>query len=364
MSVNSKVYLTHCGSSTPIGTRSGMSAAMYQAGISRYAKHPYMLDPRGKTFPYCRAQYLDDRSTVIERMFFLSVRALEELPDLTGIPLILCLPEFRPGITQDLEFQIIKRIQRFFPQLKNQITFVRGDHASGMIALEQACQWIQSGETDCCVVGGVDSYFSHLTIHWLEEQEWIHNEVVSNGFTPGEAASFLMLSNSKQTEKENWTPLAELTGIATAKEKNPYFTEEVCTAKALREVIEAVSSSSPSSLQVYCDLNGDRERANEFGFLLPQLSQLFPEELEVEIPSTSWGDLGAATAPAMISLALASAQRGLPHAEEALFWCSSLGQDRGAAHLKLLNVQERKDHFNIQERKDRCGVRKRRDQWG
>lgn len=75
--MNDALFITHMGAATPIGTRIGQSAAMYHAGISRYASHPNLPDRGHQPLPFCHAQYLDENLMIVERLAFLMIRVLQ-----------------------------------------------------------------------------------------------------------------------------------------------------------------------------------------------------------------------------------------------------------------------------------------------
>ena len=84
---------------------------------------------------------------------------------------------------------------------------------------------------------------------------------------------------------------------------------------------------------IYCDINGERYRSEEWGFVcmrLPTIARDFGYELSAD----SWGDLGAASGPVFCNLALQAWARGYARGPRALVWCGSESGLRGAVVLE------------------------------
>ena len=85
---------------------------------------------------------------------------------------------------------------------------------------------------------------------------------------------------------------------------------------------------------VICDINGERYRGEEWGFVCLRLSRFFDDPTAYWSPADSWGDVGAASGPLFAMLAMQAAARGYAKGPHTLLWASSEGGLRAAAVLE------------------------------
>lgn len=90
-----------------------------------------------------------------------------------------------------------------------------------------------------------------------------------------------------------------------------------------------------------CDINGERYRGEEWGFVCLRLSQYFDDPTAYDSPADCWGDMGAASGPLFIMLACQAIARGYAKGPRALLWTSSEGGLRGAAVIETLGKNMR-----------------------
>jgi hypothetical protein len=105
----------------------------------------------------------------------------------------------------------------------------------------------------------------------------------------------------------------------------------------LTEVIKRVLAPLPahtSITQVFCDLNGERHRSDEWGFTVPRIAGRLKDPGMLSAPSVVWGDCGAVNGLLLLALAAAAGQRDGVAAAHALVWTSSDGAERAAAVLR------------------------------
>ena len=132
-------------------------------------------------------------------------------------------------------------------------------------------------------------------------------------------------------------PLATLNGVGLAQETllrdsetgsfGRGMTEAVLGATAgLRLPHEAIDT-------LYSDINGERYRNEEWGFVCLRLSQYFDDPTAYRSPAECWGDMGAASGPLLAMLVCQAYERGYSQGPRAMLWASSEGGRRGAAVL-------------------------------
>ena len=84
---------------------------------------------------------------------------------------------------------------------------------------------------------------------------------------------------------------------------------------------------------LYCDINGERYRSEEWGFVAMNTASLW-KSLDYEAPSACWGDVGAAFGTLAGVLALQSYARGYARGPRALVMAGSESGLRGAMLLQ------------------------------
>src|SRR5262249_53154256 len=147
---------------------------------------------------------------------------------------------------------------------------------AGIMAMERACGILREGRADACLVGGAESYLDPDTIAWLDRSGLLRSEKNPWGFTPGEAAGFVLLGSPALVERLSLRSLGAVLGGATRTE--PSASQgggAVCTGEGLAEALRAALSqgADPNAVVdglVY-DFNGQPRRGEELGFAATRL---------------------------------------------------------------------------------------------
>jgi 3-oxoacyl-[acyl-carrier-protein] synthase-1 len=224
------------------------------------------------------------------------------------------------------------------PIIISEVNVSTQGHAAGLAALAAATEQIQQGEIEACLVGGVESYFHPDTLEWLDENRQLAGVVSRSAFVPGEGAGWFLLMTEQASIRLGVVPLARLLAVAIGRETQLIKTSDICLGVGLTTVVQsAIRRLSPNSGRinaVTCDINGERYRGEEWGFVCLRLSQYFDDPTAYDSPADCWGDLGAASAPLFAMLACQAAARGYAKGPRSLLWASSEGGLRGAAVLE------------------------------
>jgi hypothetical protein len=176
-------------------------------------------------------------------------------------------------------------------------------------------------------------------VEWLEEQRLLKCSTNRNGFTPGEAACFCLLC-SEQTAKQYQLPIkARIIRAAIARE--PYLPgSEIPTAgKGITTAIATVLQSLPENAQVaetFCTLKGLRHEVEEFSFSIVKTGQKIQQPGVYTTLISNWGDIGAASAPALICYAAEKKELGFAEAGHHLIFTMSPGGSRSAALIQTI----------------------------
>jgi 3-oxoacyl-[acyl-carrier-protein] synthase-1 len=130
--------------------------------------------------------------------------------------------------------------------------------------------------------------------------------------------------------------MANVLSVATGRETKLTKTEDICLGEGLTQTVqEAVceQGTEQSITDIICDVNGERYRSEEWGFVCLRLPQYFDDPTAYRSPADSWGDMGAASGPLFAMLACQSADRGYCKGPRTLLWTSSESGLRAAAVL-------------------------------
>jgi 3-oxoacyl-[acyl-carrier-protein] synthase-1 len=345
----SDIQIVGLGASTPVGRDAWSSAAAVRAGISGFAGHPYMIDTAGEPMRVAYAPWLDIAVTGLERLEALLFPAIDEAlrPVTDGgtktptVALSLGLPSARPGLPRELDSTLKRSInERYRGRFMAVATFSSG-HAAGLLALNAARKKLLEGSFDACVVAGVDSYISPETLEWLEENDQLHGAGPFNnawGFIPGEGAGAALLMRGDVVCALGLSSFASVRSVGLGNERNRIKTETVCIGEGLTQAFHAALGDLPEGTQVtdvYCDMNGEPYRADEYGFACLRTKEFLGSASDFVSPADCWGDVSAAVGPLCMSLAVIAAQKAYANGRLALVWASSESGERGGALLEM-----------------------------
>ena len=348
---NNQVCIVGIGARTPVGLSAASSAAAVRAAISAIGEHLWFIDKAGEKMCVARDAKIAPELGGVERFYELAKPALLEalLPliqsstfnTILSLPLFLGLPELRPGLPNQLDEELASRLDQVIETGKLNITtttFSYG-HSAGLIAMEEASRQIRQGQVEFCLIGGVDSYLEAETLEWLDDEGQLMSGANRSGFPPGESSGFCLLASREAADRNRLTVLADVVGVATTIEKNRIKTETICTGDGLSAAFSAITSKLKLPVEkinaIYCDMNGERYRTEEFVFTALRQQAAFVDVHDITHPADCWGDIGAASGPLFTCLAVASSQRGYAKGPRSFIWTSSEGGQRSCALLHL-----------------------------
>jgi 3-oxoacyl-[acyl-carrier-protein] synthase I len=337
------------GASTPVGRDVWSSAAAVRAGVCGFSEHPFMVDSAGEPMRIARAPWLDVALDGAERQEQLLTPVINEAlrfptfaraPSSVRMGLVLAMSPSRPGRSQNLAADLLDRLTAHDPgRFKSMQVFEVG-HAGGHLALHAAASAFASNALDTCVVCGIDSYLAPETLEWVDACDQLHGGGPLNnawGFVPGEAAGALLVGTPEFVHETGVEPLAELVGQGIGKEAQLIKTDAVCRGEGLtqafREALEGLTFGETVH-NVYCDLNGEPYRADEYGFTALRTGQYFRAPSDFVAPADCWGDVGAAGVPLHFALAMISHRKRYSKGPISLVWASSESGERGAALVR------------------------------
>lgn len=336
-----RFHVLSFGACTAIGETASASLAAARAGQCGFHEHPFMTDTAGEPMRVARVRRLPCGLQGADRYMALLRPALDQalavLPPGCPVPLALALPPPRPGRPQTLARQMLDCIERHDGGRLQPIACFESGHAAALQALATVCDGLGQGRFGWCLVAGVDSYLAPETLEWLEAQEQLHGGGPQNnpwGFIPGEAAAVMLVVNVDLRARSPAPVHAEVLTVGLGQESRLIRTDTVCTGEGLTHAFRQALQALPPGGRVdnvFCDMNGEPYRADEYGFAALRTREHFQDPTAFVAPADCWGDVGAAGAVLHIGMAAHCCARGYGGGPLSLVWASSEGGERGAA---------------------------------
>ena len=330
------------GARTPVGLTAESAAAAIRAGVSRLGDHPFLVDGAGEMVRVARDARLDPLLLGASRMAPIALSAVSEslakLPaaELGPLALLLVLPETRPGFSDQDAAEVTRGLVAALPPAISRVEVVGRGHAGGLQALAAARQRVER-DAGAVVIVGVDSYLDPRTLEWLESDRRLASADTRAGFTPGEAAGALIVASEALRRRIGAAPLARIRGAASASESQTIHSEGevlgVGLAAAIAGALRGLALPDERADAIYCDINGERYRSEEWGFAALRLGESLRDSA-YETSTDGWGDVGAASGVLGCVLAAQAWARGCAAGPRALVWAGSESGLRGAAVLE------------------------------
>ena len=339
--------LTATAARTAVGGGAAQTAASIRAGLARLGAHPThearRRDPEWEEpepLNVAAAPGIDPALRGAERLHALLIPVLTDLVqsasfqrrDLGQCALVVALPTPDEAVAtwrlgETFLAELARRTGLGFKIMRQSLS----GHAAGVELLAEASALLSSGEAQSCIVAGVDSYLSADRLALLDEGYRLKSARNVDGFCPGEAAAAVLLEGPRQ--RRSGAPRATIAAIGLGLEPEPLASEKVSTGAGLCEALRGALPADKSPDFLLCDLNGESYRAFEWGIAQARLGARLEGVGRAVMPARSVGDVGAATGPLLITVAVEAFSRGWAPGEEALIFTASEGSLRGAARV-------------------------------
>lgn len=346
--MNAGISIVAVGACTPVGRTAESTAAAVRGGISRVGEHPRLLDGAGNPLRSAWVTQLDEVRTGPARCVALAVASLREVVSKLSaqqrlsavLPVFLALPESRPGFSSyDLNLTVRGIEASTLPGgVRVEVRAIGYGHAGGLGALELASQHLARRPADLCVVGGVESYLDADSLDWLDAEGRLAQDGVRGGIAPGEAAGMFAVT-AHGTRSELRSPaLAHVRSVATGQEPRSKDSPEGLLGEGLGNVVLRTTQELRLPQErvddVYCDINGERHRTDDWSFMLLRTPSVFRDGTAYVSTVDTIGEVGAASAAISCVLAVQAWRRRYAHGPMALVCASSGSGLRSAALLE------------------------------
>jgi len=338
---------------TPIGGSTEMTAASVRADINRVQETDYFNKDDApmkmarvpdnvlpELNPGLAASGLTQRQQRMLRLADVALKeALAAYPLAEPVLLFLAGPETLPGCTTAIAENFLDALmQQTGANLhrKHSRLFASG-RSGGLQAIEMAFNYFAATGKDFALVGGVDTHLHDFRLlETLDQDDRILAEGVTDGFAPGEAAGFLLLSSARVPPPAGNTQQIRLYPPGLANEPGHRFSDQPYRGDGMANAFRLAIANAPAApiKAIYASLNGENFGAKEYGVALTRNSSAIDENLELEHPADCFGDIGAAFAPVLLGLsAYGLAKQQLQGT--VLTCCASEHALRGAACVSL-----------------------------
>ena len=214
-------------------------------------------------------------------------------------------------------------LQRLAAQVGGAVEVRRSDasqtgRAGGIAAIHMAAAYVSAGHAPFMLAGGVDTFHDRAVIETLDRQRRVKTSANLDGFIPGEAAAFLLLTTRAVAQRVGLRPLAAVTPGAVGVEPGHLYSEVPYRGDGLAQTVSALAASGALPLpvrEVYSSMNGEQHWAKEWGVSYIRNRATFDSDHGLHHPADCTGDTGAACGPLMVGLAalgIAEGYRGSP----------------------------------------------------
>lgn len=310
-------HVVGCEVCSALGLTAATSAAAVRAGISRVGDHPFMVDDLGDPLLSAVVQGVDPTMTGPSRMVELLSKPvaalgtrLVQLQSLASLPVFVAVPEHRPGWTEADEQSLVAQLTTWFIRSLNpnaQVVVAERGHASALVGIDKAKTCIEARVSEAAVVLAVDSYFHADTVDWLLEHDKLVTAKTRSSFIPGEAAGTVVLMADMPRRAMRLPTLGLVRSAAAAREPIPIDSDEESfghgMSYAVRQAATSLQLPNERVNGLYLDVNGERYRGQEWGFVALRSGHAFVDPIDYVAPAGRWGDLGAASGLLFTALA-------------------------------------------------------------
>ncbi|MFE8605223.1 TIGR02270 family protein [Archangium violaceum] len=208
-----------------------------------------------------------------------------------------------------------------------------------VLALQDALRQFDEGTIDACIVGGVDSLVESQLISALDQLRLLKTPGNPVGFLPGEASAFVLIERWDAAVRRGARVMATLE--APCHETEPFHrlsrtpAQGEALARCIRQTLDTLPARREQAQWVIASLNGDDYRAADWGHAIVALQATgHLGDAPAWYPAASFGEIGAATGPTSVCMAVRGFERGYLRKSSVLLWLSSDDGSRGSLHLR------------------------------
>lgn len=302
------------GMVTAVGLNAPSSCAAIRCAIDNFSETRFM-DSGGEWIIGSQVP-LEQPWRGLPKLVHMAAPAIQECLAHTGnvrpemIPLLLCVAEKeRPGRLAGLDDQLFHDIEaRLGVHFHPHSGVIARGRVAGALALAEARRLIYEERVPFCIIAGTDSFLVAATLASYEKADRLLTSQNSNGFIPGEASAAVLIGPPRRSNEPELLCL----GLGAGQEKATIDSEEPFRADGL---VQAFQSAFADSGRTFADVdyritdsNGEQYWFKEAAVAVTRLLREHKELLEIWHPADCVGEIGAASAPCVLGVALAAAR--------------------------------------------------------
>jgi 3-oxoacyl-[acyl-carrier-protein] synthase-1 len=234
------------------------------------------------------------------------------------------------------------------------VDYVGSHGSSALFAAEMARTALGSGSIDFALVVAFDVRSDSASLTAGLAAGRIIGPGRCWGYVPGEAGAAILLASESAVRRSGLRPQASLLLVASGREPNPLGSAVPCVGRGLTDAIRLALGPLPANTcirHVFCDLNGERARADEWGFTTTRIASRLRDPGDFVAPAVAWGDCGAASGLLLLALAAATREREEEIGTHSLVWTSSDSSERAAALIRVAAQEYRGGAQHVQSAK-------------
>jgi len=337
------------GMVTPVGFNAPASLAAMRAGI-RNVNETNLWDAES-------GKYLAGGKVPLPQWWV----GLGKLADLAAPAILECLTAAKPippsnipvllGVASpDRPYRFPGLDTQILPEIEHRLGFrlhpashvIPRDHVAVVVALREASEILAAKKAPGVIVAAVDSLL-HIDLknYYLSKRRLL-TPINSNGFSPGEAGSAVLLVPEGGSARGELRVRAMKLG----REKATIDSEEPMRGEGLTQVIRDVLRESDLTIQDVhyriTDLNGEHYKFKELALATNRfVRKPTPKLFDVWHPIEYIGDVGAAIGPIVLSVALHASEKGYGMGPTVL---CTFGNDDGERAALVASFEPRKNH--------------------
>jgi 3-oxoacyl-[acyl-carrier-protein] synthase-1 len=324
------VAILGCGMMTGVGLTAAASCAAIRGALDNFQETRFIA--RGGEWIIGSEVPLEQPWRGIAKLARLLAgplgECLELIPDVAPerIPLFLCVAEEdRPGrlegLGDPLFFQACELLGVRFHERSRVIAQGR---VGGAVALHYASRLIHEEGFRHVIVAGVDSYLVAGTLRAYDERERLLTPANSNGFIPGEAGGALLVGPAGAGAGIACLGMGFAVERATIESDEPLRADGLTSA--IRDALTAAGLTMADLDYRITDIAGEQYQFKEAALAEARLLRQHKGEFDIWHPADCIGEVGAASLPCMLGVALYAATKDYAPGPHPL---AHLGNDDG-----------------------------------
>jgi 3-oxoacyl-[acyl-carrier-protein] synthase-1 len=355
-----KLYIAGMGMITAVGPTVATSVAAVRAGRSGYSISDYdahdgepiiMARVPDRVFEHIDCD-LEEEGDVYnyrrERMIRMAIVALRESVSArntqAAVPFVVALPEDHRNDEGHTPL-VPALVQNLQPWIKLDLSRrICTGRSAGIEALDFAFNYLMNQPQEYVLLAGVDSYLDESIIKNYQRRLLTHG--AADAFAPGEGACALLLTRHIELAENRNGHVIAIYPCGMAEEEGHMYSEKPYKGEGLDKAFKrALENHSPHSIEtIYSSMNGENHWAKEYGVAYLRNKQKFIDKVKIEHPADCYGDLGAATATALVAFAAENLHK-TRSAHKNLVYCSSDKAVRGAVVLEKIAARAEHDGY-------------------